>query len=404
MASFRIVRFSKGRLLRRMKPENLLRLLEHPDFRAFLQRAGIDLPADPDPELIPYDRIAEAFMELDPKADRPIIDALYYLDSFARDSSFDELVAAAVESRIIPRNDDPEADRENAMDLVVRVWLHPHGRAVMTNLENTARIQSFRSFRHFSMAPGDDGEPVERPYSRPDEAKFKAAAAAMRPLFQRHRRGGSVTVRIAVEDDAEVWFQIIHGESLHRSETINDDDSSGTVVFRPKDSDVVIYNKEIGELRTNVGSVWQLKLYREQFGIVLFDAPEAFDEGDKYDMEKFRTLGRRILDCSEIEGIDAIELREVEIIRSNGGRSVAERTRCKEDLYDAEGWEIPSGGHVVRISFGVKFTGSADPRTVTVVGGSRLILAREEDTAPVEAWLCHHEVVNEPAEEEDEDE
>ena len=72
------------------------------------------------------------------------------------------------------------------------------------------------------MAPPPDGEDPDRDYVRPSEDDLEAAAAAMRPVFKKHRRGESVTIAIAADDEDEVWFQVTHGDPLRRNETINE--------------------------------------------------------------------------------------------------------------------------------------------------------------------------------------
>lgn len=399
MANFRIVRFSKPGLLKRIDPATLLAFLHHADHKAFFQRANVELPDVADPETIPYDKITESFMALDGGQDRELINALYLIDSFSKEAAVGELIESAVKAGIIMGADDPDADRQRGMDVAVRVWLHPRGKEIFAKLEAKEQIQTYRSFRHF-ISTADE----KRAYVCPSPEKLALAAAYMKPEFKKNRRGETVEISIALDDEEETWFMVTHGESLVRDEGVKADGQSEIVVFRPKASDVVIYNKENDELRTNVSSQWQIKLYREQFGVVLFDSVDAFESADKYKMEVFRTKGREMLDCSAVDGMNEVVLKEVEIQTPRGKIFDEIRHRAK-DLYAVWGPDggIPAGGKIIRISYSITFADSNQPRTATISKGSRLIVAREEDGPVVGKWLQHHEVVIERKEEDADD-
>lgn len=399
MANFRIVRFSKPGLLKRIDPATLLAFLHHDDHKAFFERAKVELPDVTVPECIPYDKITESFMALDGSQDRELINALYFIDSFSKEAAVGELIESAVAAGIIKGADDPEADRQRGMDVAVRVWLDPRGKEIFAKLEAKEQIQTFRSFRHFVSTADDD-----RQYAPPSPEKLVLSAAYMKPFFKKNRRGETVEIAIALDDEEEAWFMVTHGESLVRDEGVKADGQSEIVVFRPKASDVVIYNKTNDELRTNVSSQWQVKLYREQFGVILFDSVDAFESADKYKMEMFRTKGRTLLDCSAVEGIKTVALREVEISFPRGKSVEAIRYRAK-DLYKTWGPDasMPAGGKIIRISFAVTFADSKQSRTATIINGSRMIVARDEDGPLVEKWLRHHEVVIDRNDEDEEE-
>jgi hypothetical protein len=376
MATVRIVRFSKAALLRRVDPSLFL------DFaRAsgdFFARNGVTLPQSPDPEQIPYSQIADSFMRLDPTQDRDLIDALYYLDSLSADANGDLLLDEARAAEF----DLPDEDL-HPVDVAVRVWMQEGGREFLKMLQDRNTVKKFRSF-HFCQ-PADDKEVT---YSPPSEEKLAAAADEMRPVFVNKKRGDDCEVSSFDEGEDEVWFVIRHGEIMNRGESIEDDGEPGLVVYRPVTHDVVIYNKETGEIRTNVDSQWQLNLYRRVFGDLLFDDGEFFGADAKYTLDPLREDGPDSLACPEVDEIEWIKLKEV--VFFVGGHGDWERVKYQApnliERWRVSGKPFPSGS-ISQASFAVKFTDSKNPRTVSIRSSTKLLVSRDHDSEAVERWL-----------------
>lgn len=378
MATVRIVRFSKAALLRKVEPALFL------DFaRAsgdFFTRNDVTLPENPDPEQIPYSHIAESFMRLDPTQDRDLIDALYYLDSLSADANGDLLLEEARAAEF----DLPDEDL-HPVDVAVRVWMQVGGREFLKTLQDRNTVKKFRSF-HFCQ-PADDKEGT---YSAPSDEKIEEAEAEMRPVFVNKKRGDDCEVTSFDEGQDEVWFVIRHGEIVNRGESIQEDGEQGLVVYRPVTHDVVIYNKETGEIRTNVDSQWQLNLYRRVFGELLFDDGDFFGAEAKYTLDPLRNEGAASLACPEVEEIEWIKLKEVVVFY--GGGSDWERVKYQApnlfQRWAARNMPFPSG-NISQASFTVKFTDSKNPRTVSIRSSTKLLVSRDHDSEAVESWLWH---------------
>jgi hypothetical protein len=376
MATVRIVRFSKASLLRRVDPALFLDFAR--SFGDFFARNEVDLPAVPDPEQIPYGLIADSFMRLDPTLDRDLIDALYYLDSLSADANGDLLLDEARHEGF----DLPEDDL-HPVDVAVRVWMQDDGREFLKALQDRNVVKKFRSFQFCQKAESKAGE-----YTPPSPDKQAAAAADMGPVFEKKKRGNDCEVSFFDEGQDEVWFVIRHGEIMNRGESIEDDGEPGLVVYRPVTHDVVIYNKETREIRTNVDSQWQINLYRRVFGDLLFDDGDFFGGEAKYTLDPLRNEGALSLACPEIEEIESIKLKELVVF--HGSRGDWERVKYQApNLFQRwmAGARPFPGGSISQASFTVKFADSKTPRTVSIRSSTKLLVSRDHDSEAVERWL-----------------
>jgi hypothetical protein len=376
MATVRIVRFSKAALLRRVDPVLFLDFAR--SFGGFFVRNEVILPQSPDPEQIPYGQIAESFMRLDPTLDRDLIDALYYLDSLSADANGDLLLDEARHEGF----DLPDDDL-HPVDVAVRVWLQEDGKEFLKALQDRNVVKKFRSFQFCQKAESKSGE-----YTPPPPEKLAVAAADMGPVFEKKKRGNDCEVSFFDEGQDEVWFVIRHGEIMNRGESIEDDGEPGLVVYRPVTHDVVIYNKEAREIRTNVDSQWQINLYRRVFGELLFNDGEFFGKEAKYTLDPLRDDGMDSLACPEVDEIESIKLKELVVF--NGSRGDWERIKYQApNLFQrwmAGARPFPSGS-ISQASFTVKFTDSKDPRTVSIRSSTKLLVSRDHDSDAVERWL-----------------
>ena len=380
MASVRIVRFSKAALLRRVDP--LLFLDFARSFADFFTRNEVSLPREPDPEKIPYTKIADSLMRLDPTQDKDLIDALYYLDELSAEANGDILLEHARNAEFNLPDEDI-----HPVDVAVRVWMQEGGKEFLKALQDRNVVKKFRSFQFCQKAESKSGE-----YASPTDVKLSAAAAEMGPVFEKKKRGGDCEVSFFDEGQEEVWFVIRHGEIMNRGESIEDDGEPGLVVYRPVTHDVVIYNKETREIRTNVDSQWQINLYRRVFGELLFDDGEFFGKEAKYTLNPLRNDVANSLACPEVEEIEWIKLKELVVFfgAGNDWERVKHQSPNLFKRWTDSQRPFPSG-NISQASFTVKFTDSKTPRTVSIRSSTKLLVSRDHDSEAVERWLwCRH--------------
>ena len=223
----------------------------------------------------------------------------------------------------------------------------------------------------------------------------------MGPVFEKKKRGADCEISFFDEGQDEVWFVIRHGEIMNRGESIEDDGGAGIVVYRPVTHDVVIYNKETCEIRTNVDSHWQINLYRRVFGELLFDDGEFFGKEAKYTLAPLRNDGASSLACPEVQEIEWIKLKELLVFFGAGNDW--ERVKYQSlNLFKrwADGQRQFPSGNISQASFTVKFTDSKIPRTVSIRSSTKLLVSRDHDSEAVERWLwCRHFNLGNPKQE-----
>jgi hypothetical protein len=200
-----------------------------------------------------------------------------------------------------------------------------------------------------------------------------------------------------------VWFLVRRGDPFKREGSI---EKTGTtsVYYRPEKYDVLKYDEGLGELSINAeGNKKLVALYRELIGELLFSDAGRFPNAAKYTLEPLQDAGPDALICSDVDGIDRITLKEVQIFW--GGAQGEVEVRRAKDLFEAlkgRKKELPKG-RLVKASFLVKFTDAKTPRTVTIRPQNIASYTRDSDAGVVEAWLTRRGFVTTTPEAQDAD-
>jgi hypothetical protein len=193
-----------------------------------------------------------------------------------------------------------------------------------------------------------------------------------------------------------VCFLVRRGDPFKREGSIEKTGMT-SVYYRPEKYDVLKYDQGLGELSVNAeGNKKLVALYRELFGELLFGDPKRFPNTAKYTLAPLQDDGADALICSDVEGIDTITLKEVQILW--GGPQGEIEIRRAKDLFEAlkgRKKELPKG-RLVKASFLVKFTDAKTPRTVTIRPQNIASYTRDSDASVVEAWLTARGFVKTP--------
>ena len=165
-------------------------------------------------------------------------------------------------------------------------------------------------------------------------------------------------------------------------------DGSDTLIFRPGEYDVLVYNCERGELRIHGCNVKEVENLRRKFGLYLFGDEEFFPGGAKFTLAPLVEARRSCLACGDIPGIQHITLTEIQTFA--GGKDWLRVTFQAPDIFTAVergDFVLPAVDRLVRASFVVRFNDSAKQRTVKIAGSNKLSVVRDGDTVLVERWL-----------------
>jgi hypothetical protein len=367
-------RFSKPKSLKGIAPRFLIAF--RTPYGDFFACRGLAIPSSETADGLDYDCLSAVLMSPGPDMPTSLMDALHYVDEMSDAAGMDALTE---EADRLGLKLEGEPDLTPA-DVAVQLWLHNPDALQRKHAERN--LTRPRSFEHFGKN-GVQQVPLFRPLSEPDIQQLERE---MDVWFERKRRGRGCRV-YEYDRGEEVWFLVRHAEPLRREGAIEDGEST-SVFYRPEKYDVVVYNRERGELRVHAATKGEKELYRQKFGEHLFGNREFFLGEAKYTLEPLRADGSLALVCADIEGMDWAVLKQIEFHwpGANGGRE-AHKADDVFAYFKARGKEMPHRPQIVRASFLVKFTGVKTPRTVAVRAGNVAQYTRDDDSAAVEEWL-----------------
>ena len=373
MSTFQIRRFSKPELLRGIARPHLLAFLRR--YAEYFAGQGLTLPED-DTEALNYPRLSEILLSPDPSTPPELSEALFYVNEISTAEGFDDLQAAIVEAGL-----DLVVDEEvTPADLAIQVWMREP--RIIEKVHAEQRFLKARSFVYFK-----PDLPEVPTWSPPTEATLVQLESAMDRWFVKKRRGQYCKVYL-YQKSGHIWFLVRHGKPYTREAVIEAGESAAQF-FRPEKFDVLAYNPATGELRINAETQGERQLYREEFGFHLFGEREFFNRTSCFDLEILRQQGRDALLCTDVEGMEWVTLKSVEIYR--GGPMKESEIRRAEDLFAAlerREQAFPHGGRITKATFQVKFANSKIPRIVTVYAGNRAQFKRDGDAEIIEMWLA----------------
>ncbi len=388
MATFRLRHFSNPNTLRSIEPERLLALLD--SHRGFFRGRGCELPAEGLAGDLDYQGLVDIFSTPDAGTPKGLLDALFLIDEMSTTAGMDALLTAASTAGL-----DLElasTDDHSPADIAVQVWLLDQDILERKHAEQfLQRPKSFEYFQtHHAQLPA---------FAMPTTSVRQQLERELDDWFEEKRRGRGTRVFIYAGDQ-EVRFLIRHGEPFKREESLNGA-GVASVCYRPLKYDVLVYDRQLGELRINAQLVGEKKLYCEKLGLHLFGDSGCFPGTRKYTLEPLREMGADALSCGDVEGIESITLTEVDF-HWGGGHGEIE-IRKAGDLFAAlaarEG-HLPTSPRILKAVFKVKFEDSKTPRSVKIRPGNIAEYTRDSDAALIEQWLglrgfIQHKEINE---------
>jgi hypothetical protein len=368
-------RFTDPSTLRKIKPECLLDWLTPAS--EYFARHGVDLPPPGSPSPINYERLAKAFME--PEADMPpyLVDSLYIIHEMADHNGMDTILETAEEKGVAL----DIGDEHEPADVAVQAWLT--SKDMVEQLHNQHQLMRSRSFLYFAT----ETDPIPG-FTPPTLEMLEALEARLDDWYTRKKRGRGCRV-FAYPKDEECWFLVRHGLPCKREGAMKDGEEAASVFYRPQKHDVLVYNSAEGEIRINCCGKRELELFRQAFGLHLFGNKEFFPGTAKYTLAPLVTDGRNSLACIDIEGIESVSLREVEILyRGRPWQRIARKSDDVFALVEAGHFRWPTNtDQLTKASFEVKYADSSKTRMVTVIPTNKAQYGRDEDSLLVERWL-----------------
>ena len=371
-------RFTNAAILKRINAKLLLEFLTpHLDF--LVTQRELPWPDDPDE----FDHEALARILMSPSVDTPeaLLDALYFVDNLANPDCYDRLLQEAEDAGIdvtTADGDDPTPE-----DLTLRIWLADP--LILERVHAEMYRSQPKAFLSFFPAEGECPD-----LEIPSDAVRIALEGDLNEWFHWKKKGRGARVFPFPKEDG-FWFLIRHGQRIKREETLQADESSGSVFYRPIKYDVLIYYPDTGELAIFAETKGEREIYCMLFGKHLFGDEEFFEFKNptaKYTLQPLIDLGRDALCCTDVSGIEAIELYKLEYARDLDYAN--SRTVGGSDVFsdiEANGPDLSEPGLIlVRAKFRITFTGGRQ-RIITVEPPNRAVFDRETDSSMIHDWM-----------------
>lgn len=360
--------------LRRIERGLMARLLER--HSAELARAGITVPeAVSDDEF--YRGLAAVFMRPE-GIPANLHEALYFVHSLDNPQAEARIVDAVLEGRLDIALDGPLS----TPDKVVLAWLADE--EVVRDIHLQAGLDRTKSFSHYVPEAG-------RTVVMGDFAGAKAAMeAALCEVCGRRSRKDWVSLSFHQRGEESVLV-VTHTEPFRR-ETKQEAGGTEPIFYWPLAQDLVVFNREYGDLRMNVTTKWQKEAYLEIIGQHLFGDARLFRDAPTYTLAPLRWRGRRALEATAY-GIELIALVELQL--RTGITDSHQMTHRAEDVFEvleALG-PIPMHHDIVSAKFKVWMPGNRSPRMVEIRAPFRSKYKHDPFAANIERWLRGQEFI-----------
>ncbi len=353
-------------------------------WRDYLARRGFTVPDPAADSAVDYEGLAAVFMEPDGEMPRQLMHSAAMIHEMANEGAMGALLERARQENIkLDVGDDPDP-----ADVAVQMCL---GHAdVLEEVHNLHQLDRPRSFVHFTT----DRRRVPT-FREPTDGALAGLEAEIAEWNFKAKRGRSARVWM-YRRAHERWFLVRHGLASRRQEVITASGSE-SVIQRPGEYDVLVYDCERGELRIHGCNVKEVEMLRQVFGGHLFGDKEFFPGGEKFTLAPLLT-GRACLACGDFPTLANVTLREVTVLRLTGSDWLR-LTVNAPDLFGPVGRgdvTLPGVEGLVRATFELRFKDSKKRRTLTVAGSNRLKVVRDDDTTLLERWLAARGFVLEP--------
>jgi len=332
---------------------------------------GVASPG-PDEE---FDYLALAGVLAQPDEEMPpdLIEALYLIAQLGTEDHFSDLLKLAADNSI------DTSDEATPQDLAVQIWLdNPKALERLGNEDAFHRRKSFVSLRAAdpSQIMVVEDLPTDlAPLERDLEVYFAAKRSGLGPWVTR------------VDCSGEIRFLVQHGQPCTRKASRKGVQSTRTF-YRPEKTDIVACDFKNFELRVNSPSAPDIRKYRELFGLHLFGNSETFVYAEKYTLEPLKRAGEAALRCRDIEGIESVDLVQVEWDLGDGLDDIYSRRSIDIfRMFALRNDGIPQNAHIRQAVFRVKLESEKKARLVSVIAGNKAGYHRGEEFMLKEEWL-----------------
>ncbi len=276
---------------------------------------------------------------------------------------------------VVDVGEDPDP-----IDVAVQVWLQSP--RVLEELHQMHELDRPRGFVHFVTE-----QQVDATFDGPTAKEKADLEADLAEWFFQAKRGRHAKVWMYRRAN-EYWFLVWHGLASKRQEVVSAN-GADTLIFRPGEYDVMVYNRKRKELRVHGCNPREVEMLRTLLGRHVFHDENFFPGGARFTLAPLVDDGRNCLACADIAGIEDILLTEVQILAAREATGCARRTMLRTCLrrWRMSGWCCRSRTAWFGPVFSVRFSDSKKRRTIKIMGSNKLSVVRDGDTGLMEKWL-----------------
>lgn len=372
MASFHLRRFSSPAVLKQVEHALLLKFLE--PHRPALEGRGVEFV---ERARFDFDALASVLMNPGDDAPEALLDAFFFVDEVAVPECYEDLLDEA--RRVgIELGDTPNL---SPADLAVRIWLDDPEALQRFHAERfLVRTKKFEHFPSVSTRVPS--------IKQPTDVVMQVLQDHLNAFFETRKKGRGTRIFPFVREES-IWFLIRHGEKLKREGTIENGEPS-SIFYRPEKFDIVIFDRDLGELAIHASSKGEKETYCHAFGKHLFGNEGLFslETDGKFTLAPIIERGPDCLVCTDIDGMESARLAELQW-RHDSDRYHLEIHKT-DDVFAALAEirrAIPRSATLVKAVFKVKFRSAERERSVAIKPPNVAIFDRESDAPRVHEWL-----------------
>ena len=368
MSTYKLRRFANPETLKRVDGSNLFRLFD--SFRSYFEGHGYEL-TDP---IRDFDGLIRLIAT--PSAGMPeeLAEALLMVDEMATESNMDALLEDNQDLFPIGRY-----KKLTPADVALAIFLERPEALGQRHAESFLRRQ--RSFEYFLAKDPSQCKDLS------DEVLILGLEEQLDSWFQNNNRGRGAKLTAFRDSETVTSILIRHGGPFRREGTLNDGEP-GSVIYRPELYDVLIFDAETGALKIKARTKKVCRAYLQLLGSSLFEAEGHFHTDNRLTLEPLREDLSQALVCSDVDGIDTIQLTEI-YLRWDGSPEEIEIRKSSDlgAILKRPGREIPQEPKLFRAGFSVRFSRSRTTRKFSIVLPASLMLKRDSDGELIDEWL-----------------
>ncbi|GEM_PF-3167126 len=381
MAGQKLRRFTRPEVLRQIRPDRLLRLLNQ--FAGDFVRLGFPLPEDP--EQLDIEGLAKILADAAKQAPSDLINSLYLVDQLATRTGEDAVRRVLEKFGPTPLS----GEQMSHADAAVEAWLiDPQALVRAQAAQISVRSRSLRLYAVTEHAILE---------SNAASSEFIAALKGhLATSFDRIGLGAPMGI-FAFPHSSGVRYVIQRGGPFARY-GVNDRGKPSTIGFEPLEFDIVAYDAVHRELEVKDMPIREREALRTAFGLALAGDAEAFSTPLVVNLDPIKRRGRDAMWCNDVPGLSHVVLKGISV-RAQPALKYFKEEKAS-DLFAA--WEKlrsgpPQWGQIQRVDLEFHFRDSTQPRSATVRDGACLKLTRDDDSELIQAFLRRRQMLGDRA-------